>query len=384
MKQKAEDHLDILDGLRGLAILLVFWFHVWQFSWLAPVAQLGPFALDLSSIVRTGFLGVDLFFFLSGFCLFYPYAQARFDWCASPTLAHFTYRRAIKILPSYGLAIAGAFALGYAQLTFAKDAFALLRMHALFFLPTFPDELATISGVLWSLGVEVQFYFLFPAIAWCLGKQPIFTLLCAIFIASSDRAYIVNLSPAAPFFLMEQLPASLDIFVSGMFTAYVFRFLATRRPAVTQRRLAWTFLACCGIAAYCAIAAFLHGTALTEKNWPYTSYQLAIPALDVAFIAVTLGSLFGAVAWRRALANPVLIFFAYISYNLYLWHQIIAFELFHYGIPASHGNPHTDVAWQYFFTFGSSLAGIVVATILTYGVERPLLHLKVKLRGRPL
>jgi len=44
----------------------------------------------------------------------------------------------MKILPSYILAVAGAFALGYAQLTYSDGMLGLLRMHALFFLPGFP------------------------------------------------------------------------------------------------------------------------------------------------------------------------------------------------------------------------------------------------------
>jgi len=377
MERNEQAHLDILDGLRGIAILLVFWFHVWQISWLAPIVRLGPLAVDLSALVRTGFLGVDLFFFLSGFCLFYPYAQARFDGRRRPTLAHFAYRRAIKILPSYCISVAGAFALGYAQINFSQHGLSLLRMHALFFLPSFPSELATVNGVLWSLGVEVQFYLLFPAIAWCIGRQPIITTLCAILLASADRMYIVHLNLPAPYLLMEQLPASIDLFVSGMFAAYLFRFLDTRCERRAWMRWTWTMLAFCGIAAYVATASTIF--AATERNWPYSSLAVAIPFLDASFIAVTLGSLFGLSAWRRALANPLLIFLAYISYNLYLWHQMIAFEMFHHGVPAWHGaDAHADVAWQNGFMLSACLAAIAVATILTYGMERPLLRLKLR------
>jgi peptidoglycan/LPS O-acetylase OafA/YrhL len=137
----------------------------------------------------------------------------------------------------------------------------------------------------------------------------------------------------------------------------------------------WTLIALCGIAAYVAAASFIYATANTEQNWPYPSFPIAFPLLDASFIAVTLGSLFGLSACRRALANPLLIFFAYISYNLYLWHQMIAFEMFHHGVPGRQGaDPHADVAWQHSFTLSVSLAMTAIATILTYGIERPLLH----------
>jgi peptidoglycan/LPS O-acetylase OafA/YrhL len=183
---------------------------------------------------------------------------------------------------------------------------------------------------------------------------------------------------------MEQLPASIDLFVCGMLTAYLFRFLDTRCERKAWMRWMWTMLAFCGIVAYVATASSVFETA--ENNWPYPSLPVAIPLLDASFIAVTLGSLFGLSAWRRALASPPLVFLAYISYNLYLWHQMIAFEMFHHGMPAWHGlDPHADVAWQFSFMLSACLAAITIATILTYGMERPLLRLKLRAKqdGRP-
>ncbi len=63
-----------MDGLRGLAILLVVLFHYWQLSfWAIPIG--GDRTIEM--VQYAGFLGVELFFFISGFCLFYPYAKGR-------------------------------------------------------------------------------------------------------------------------------------------------------------------------------------------------------------------------------------------------------------------------------------------------------------------
>ena len=71
------EHLAPLDGLRGIAIALVVWFHLWEITWwLRADAHLGPFTMNLNAIPEPGFIGVDLFFFLSGFVLFFPYARA--------------------------------------------------------------------------------------------------------------------------------------------------------------------------------------------------------------------------------------------------------------------------------------------------------------------
>jgi peptidoglycan/LPS O-acetylase OafA/YrhL len=78
-----EKHIDVLDGIRALAVLGVLWFHFWQQNWISPYFKL-PFltSLGLSASVsldflpRAGFLFVDLLLFLSAFCLFLPYVRA--------------------------------------------------------------------------------------------------------------------------------------------------------------------------------------------------------------------------------------------------------------------------------------------------------------------
>src|SRR5262249_30589192 len=97
-------HVEVMDGLRGIAIVMVVAFHYWQLSfWAIPVP--GSDGRTVEFFQFAGFLGVELFFFLSAFCLFYPHAKAMFGQGKVPGLRHFYYRRAIKIVPSYLLAL---------------------------------------------------------------------------------------------------------------------------------------------------------------------------------------------------------------------------------------------------------------------------------------
>lgn len=62
-----------IDGLRGLAILMVTAYHLWGYAGKLEV-MIG--AVDLAPIFSYGYLGVELFFALSGFCLFNPIVKA--------------------------------------------------------------------------------------------------------------------------------------------------------------------------------------------------------------------------------------------------------------------------------------------------------------------
>ena len=59
--------VDAADALRVIWVGLVACFHVWQFSWLNPVIELGPLRLDFNVWVRTGYIQVDQMLMLSGF-----------------------------------------------------------------------------------------------------------------------------------------------------------------------------------------------------------------------------------------------------------------------------------------------------------------------------
>ncbi|MFN7135318.1 MAG: acyltransferase family protein, partial [Myxococcales bacterium] len=165
----SKGHVVVMDGLRGLAITLVVLFHYWQLSFYV-IPWVGD--RNLEFIQYAGFLGVELFFFISAFCLFLPYASGRV-----PTLKHFYYRRGIKILPSYLLALV-LFGFVFTDLypsTWEHGKLADFGVHLLFLHNFWGATHGSFNGVLWSLAVEVQFYLVFPALAWLFRRRPFLT-----------------------------------------------------------------------------------------------------------------------------------------------------------------------------------------------------------------
>ncbi|HEV3090192.1 MAG TPA: acyltransferase [Candidatus Cybelea sp.] len=369
-----EPRLGILDGLRGLAVLLVLWYHVWEFSWLEPPQH-------LAFLPATGFVGVTLFFFLSGFVISYPFTRAQMSGAPQPSWGHFAWRRFIKIVPSYALSIAVAYLLGYAQVQPNAAALPDLATHALFVHTWFPDRFGTINGVLWTLAVEVEFYCIFPVIWWCFRRSPWLTAGAMIAGAWAWRAAFAHCCFATLFPTFEEnLPGYLDIFAFGMISALIFARGLRRRTepafaytaplvAVTGFALLWNLLENCYESRF-------------YDQWSGVWQIANRPALGAAFSLIALGSLASPRWWQVLLDNPPLRFLAAISYNLYLYHQIIARELLWHHLPAYTDDPHYDPQWQARYTAAASACAIASAAAVTYLFERPLLRIRGPARAR--
>jgi peptidoglycan/LPS O-acetylase OafA/YrhL len=362
-----------IDGLRGIAIAAVVWFHIWQIS-RQPVTV--PFVnLSLQSIAETGFFGVALFFFISGFVLALPYAKAHLSGTQQPSLRHFAQRRFLKIVPSYVLCGAVMFAIGYRSYATFGDAARDVTFHLLFIHDWFAATKFSINGVMWSLGVEVQFYVLFPLLILAFVRRPVWTALGLFAIANGWRvsAMLANHSFYAQ--RLEVLPGYIDLFAAGMLAAFAYVAIALRRPQLAQRRWAFSALSVAGFVALYLLAGNCYEHRF-DKEWPGLWTVQWRSGLALACFAAGLGSLFAVRGFQLTLANPALLFLAAISYNLYLWHQAIANMLVHLRLPPYAGaDRHNDAHWMLAYGFVASAVALVVAVLVTYGFEQPILRL---------
>jgi peptidoglycan/LPS O-acetylase OafA/YrhL len=155
-----------LDGLRGLAALLVFCVHVW-------IYQL-PNSLQLrrdwwgEALLFEARVSFVMFFVLSGYLLYRPFARAALGAGPPASIRSYLVRRAARILPAYYLAPAGALVLvgtagGIEGRRMVEGAEVLLFF--VFAQNYSPDTLLMLNAATWTLVVEVAFYLMLPIVA---------------------------------------------------------------------------------------------------------------------------------------------------------------------------------------------------------------------------
>jgi peptidoglycan/LPS O-acetylase OafA/YrhL len=374
MSTQPNAHLDVLDGLRAIAIGMVVWFHLWQLSWWNGAFMVGGLRLNPEIFAVTGFLGVELFFFVSGFCLFYPHARAMIEGARLPDLREYVYRRAIKILPSYWLAIALILLFVERGFSSPMDAVWHVGAHLLFIHNWFHETYGSINGVFWSLGTEVQFYVLFPLVAWSFRRRPLETFAALMALGWGYRTLLAASWLPLQSFHVNQLPGVIDFFAGGMLASWL--TVLVRRHLVGARWLPGAAVAV-GLAAIAGVVAMLvplYGARFTE-NWPQPWLIGHRGPLSLLFVVLAVALTQAVGALRMLFANPLTLFLSAISYNLYLWHQLIARLLFEHRIPlATTADPHADPQWQVSFFVLAVATGVGVSALITYGFERPLLR----------
>jgi len=92
-----------------------------------------------------------------------------------------------------------------------------------------------------------------------------------------------------------------------------------------------------------------------------------------------LSGVFSLKLWVSVIANRFFVFLGLISYNLYIWHQLIAFYLYNHRIVLpSVPVPRDDLSWQLVFTLIVSVGSLLFASLLTFCFERPLMKYGIK------
>jgi peptidoglycan/LPS O-acetylase OafA/YrhL len=306
-----------LDGIRGLAILMVMFFHALVSSPVAAVTRLDDF---VDFVLGLGWAGVHVFFVLSGFLITGILLDAR---GGQRYFRTFYTRRILRIFPLYyGLLAVILVAEHVVTAPDFQRRFALAGQDLWYwlFLPNILDAVRADFGpvslsVSWSLAIEEQFYLVWPLLVLLLNRRQLLGLCAALVIGAPIwRAALLALdvSWVAVYTLT---PTHLDGLAVGAFIT-----VAMRSPRGETWLMRWrrpiALLAVLGLAAVVA--------------W-HRSPHLGLPGMQVvgysAFallsgVLLTLAIRPGRLTWlRQALEWRVLRTFGKYSYALYLFHQ---------------------------------------------------------------
>jgi len=339
----APAHLNALTGIRGVAAWLVVLYHI-------RLSLTGILPADAIAVMAKGYLAVDLFFILSGFVLWYNYAE-RLQGGGLAEARLFLWRRIARIWPLHAVILAlfvlFALALAVTGRDTAGYPFAELPLHLVLAQNWgLTSELAW-NHPAWSISTELAAYLLFPIVVSAVRWQRLPTpALLALALAQTVAIHLL-------FALGGHDDLGDAISSLGLWRCLI-EFSLGNLLCLLWLRWRGRKLAAAGAAAACA-AVVATGWAF---GWPETAF---VPA---AFAAGLMALALGKGALIRALGSRVPVYLGEISYSTYLAHYFlfIVFKLFF--VDAS-----LQVGWP-------GLAGFLVIVLLAsvgfyHLVEKP-------------
>lgn len=288
-----------IDGLRAVAVLPVILFHA-GYSW-----------------IPGGFVGVDVFFVISGFLissiLFREMEQQQF------TFLRFYTRRALRIIPALFIMLvitqlAAYFFLlpdEYIHLSTATLASISFVPNIYFWtstIPYFGVDLATHPLLhTWSLGIEEQFYILFPALLLILHKYGTRKIMLHTLLAIFTISLILTSLFSSDFtqFTFYMLPTRAWELLAGVLLGIGFV------PAIHNKTIA-------NLGAVIGLSLIIGTMLLLDEHSIFSNLNIVYPVLGTVLIIHCNTSVITVVSWL--LKRQLLVFIGLISYSLYLWH----------------------------------------------------------------
>lgn len=285
-----------IDGLRGVAVASVVAHH------LHPPALPG------------GFVGVDIFFVISGYLITTIILRERED--GSFSLGMFYLRRARRLLPALLAMILGTLGFGYAYLypadytRLAVDALASLLFVANFRFWSetgYFDSEASLKPLLnlWSLGIEEQFYLFWPLLLVNTPKKYLIGSICTIAAISLGLSAFWPATPGSLYFLPQF--RIWELATGGMCACLL---VSSSVRSILSERLSVLFSAT-------GLVLIVSSAALLDPSVRFPGYVAIVPVLGAALVILAAPD--NRIS-RNTLSLSPLVLLGLISYPLYLWH----------------------------------------------------------------
>jgi peptidoglycan/LPS O-acetylase OafA/YrhL len=370
-------HFPCFDGYRAIAVTCVVLLHV---AFASGFMYRHP---SVGGYLFNGDFGVTLFFVISGFLLYRPFASSHLAGRPGPAVRSYFRRRALRILPAYWVALTViVYVLHQQHIRSFKE---FLLLYGLLQIYSEPYHFHGIQQA-WSLGTEVSFYVFLPLYALGVrrlsaGLKPrhklslelgLVALLYAIGLTSR---FVLMTSRGQDTYSLTTLPVYLDLFALGMGLAALSAWDAsrsTRDPrlaAMGRRPWLWCLVA---VAAYWTVVNRLDipidYSPLTPGQWVARDALFGLAAFSLLVPGVFGPQSRGGV--RRFLRLRPVQFVGLVSYGIYLWHEA-AIDLYQ-----SWTNTRFFTGALPLMLIGTAAITLAIAVASYVVVERPALRLK--------
>jgi peptidoglycan/LPS O-acetylase OafA/YrhL len=374
------------DGLRAFAAVSVLLYHTAKDPRFAVRSGYGLYTSRLD-------LGVSVFFLISGFLLYRPFALAHLSGRQSPSVGRFWIRRLLRIVPAYWVALTVVtYVLHADTIGSGWQAVAVDYGFAQIYFPF--HALSGISQA-WSLCTEMSFYLFLPLYAGLLGfrrrspgrqlRRELVALGVMLAVGEGFKIFVLNHHCARCVFgpdlvntMIDWLPFYLDLFALGMLLAVVSAWYTGDRSEptwLTHPALPWASWACAAVLFVIVshVGDPLHG-ALSPGDGIATRGLYGLFAFFLLAPAVFGPQNQGLV--RRLLSAWPVASLGVVSYGVYLWHVAWLTEIFRWA---------GGTQWSSSVSFVSLVVLVLVFSVASsaasyFTVERPLLKLKDRLR----
>ena len=391
--------LAYLDGIRGVAVVLVVLLHAWIRSGAPSAAVALPVVggrFDFAPFFKTGYVGVDLFFVLSGFLLSQYWLRA--DWAGAPrpSTRRYLRNRVFRIVPAYYFCLFLMLllltpALIPPELVYSSTGLFILGAHLTFTQFLFPLSAASysINGPLWTLTMEMTFYLLLPWAVRLFLRNRWLVTLPALTLATLGWLWLArhSLGPLVQFwqgtvarygvdeatiryFLSKQFPAHFVDFGLGIALANISTRIVARPPTGRLARAA--------IGTWAGASYFVMGTLLVlfmmlklSGGQGWWAYYLSQIPVALGFTLMLAGLIFGGRRLQALFGFTPLRLIGLVGFSAYLWHMPIISLLEQFPGVAALPTPER---FQYVLARAAPLV-LLVSIVFFLAIEKPFMQI---------
>ena len=358
-----------LESLRGIAILLVFFFHTHGVVFGNNPQQPSL----LMSFIVGGNTGVTLFFVLSGFLLSLPWLNHLLGRrSAPPNILNFYRARALRILPLYWVAVMTSVALTGKIASGAKAAGFLFVGFDIF----------PYSVVWWTLATEVQFYILLPLCFWAWTHSRLTRgALLATFATWLFFYTTLIIDQQLPldqlsYFYNKSIFGRLPAFLLGILAGWIYLKLKDSvKHSLEQPRARLASTALCAII-ICSLGFLLQASAVLGDSYAEKHWHIRHTYESALWAAILLCFVLTRPIGRGLLINRPLAITGKLSYSLYLIHVPVIFLLIYPAKQAMGVEQYMNSVWLFINPILALALSLGLSGVTYQLIELPFLNLK--------